>query len=113
MQRTVNKEIEMSSLTSTNYADAGTEIPWCFTLIFTNVSGDVDLGPSLGMISLRTQRTWLATDHYNEKRQLLHAFTDGISLTSEGRLSGLFEVANASWLSEVKWPPEKAKILIH
>ncbi|CAI5206341.1 ANM_HP_G0018910.mRNA.1.CDS.1 [Saccharomyces cerevisiae] len=109
VQRTVNKEIEMSSLTSTNYADAGTEIPWCFTLIFTNVSGDVDLGPSLGMISLRTQRTWLATDHYNEKRQLLHAFTDGISLTSEGRLSGLFEVANASWLSEVKWPPEKSK----
>ncbi|EJS42729.1 csf1p [Saccharomyces arboricola H-6] len=109
VQRSINKEIDMSSLTSNTYTDVGAEIPWCFTLIFTNVSGDVDLGPSLGVISLRTQRTWLATDHYEEKRQLLHAFTDSISLTSEGRLSGLFEIANASWISEVKWSIEKSK----
>lgn len=108
-QRPNNKEVNMSTLSSNSNVDVGTEIPWCFTLIFTNLSGDVDLGPSLGVISLRSQRTWLATDHYDEKRQLLHAFTDGISLTSEGRLSGLFEVANASWVSEVKWPLENSK----
>lgn len=79
------------------------QLPWCFTLIFTNVKGDIDLGPSLGLISLRLSRTWLATDHFSGKRQILHAFVDDLLLISEGRLSGVVNIDGASWVSEVIW----------
>ena len=95
-----------SSLSIAQLSDPESIIPWCFTLIFTNVKGDVDLGPSLGVISVQLKRTWFATDHYKNMRKVLHAFTDGTSLSSKGRLSGIFELKGASWISEVNWPTD-------
>ncbi|CCF56569.1 hypothetical protein KAFR_0B02720 [Kazachstania africana CBS 2517] len=83
------------------------EIPWSFTLIFTNINGSADLGPSLGVLSLKLKRTWVASDHYQDKRQVIRAFTDYLSFVSKGRLSGIFELDGASWMSEVSWPKEK------
>lgn len=81
-------------------------INWSFTLIFNNVNGDVDLGPSLGVLSLRLARTWFATDHYRSRRHVLHAFADELSIKSEGRLSGIFDLKDATWISEVDYPAD-------
>ncbi|KAL3233483.1 Protein CSF1 [Nakaseomyces bracarensis] len=100
------KEVEISKDLKSEkpvVQEAKTELPWCFTLIFTNVKGDIDLGPSLGLLGLRLKKTWIATDHYIDKRQILHAFIDELLITSEGRLSGIVNIDGASWVSEVSW----------
>ncbi|CCK71260.1 Csf1p KNAG_0G02030 [Huiozyma naganishii CBS 8797] len=84
--------------------DVGNIIPWCFTLIFANINGKVDLGPSLGLLSLSMRKAWFASDHYESKRQLLHAYIDQIKLTAKGRLSGIVELDGALWAAEVNWP---------
>lgn len=91
----------MLSLQQVNHG--GSLIPWCFTLIFSNIRGRIDLGPSLGILSLNLKKIWLASDHYENKRQLLHIFTDVVKLESIGRLSGIFEVTGAFWVAEVNW----------
>lgn len=83
--------------------ESGGLIPWCFTLIFANIKGKVDLGPSLGVLSLNLKKIWLASDHYENKRQLLHVFADMVKIESQGRLSGIFEVTGAFWIAEVNW----------
>ena len=92
-----------SMLTLQQVNRSGNLIPWCFTLIFSNIRGKIDLGPSLGVLSLNLKKIWLASDHYENKRQLLHIFTDIVKLECEGRLSGIFEVTGAFWIAEVNW----------
>lgn len=106
-QSSENK-VELKALPFSQPNNINSAIPWCFTLIFTNINGDIDLGPSLGVLSLRLRRSWLATDHYRGKKQILHAFADGLSITSEGRFSGMFNLEDASWVSEVNWPAEES-----
>lgn len=91
----------MLSLQPVNHS--GSLIPWCFTLILSNIRGRIDLGPSLGILSLNLKKIWLASDHYENKRQLLHIFADVVKLESVGRLSGIFEVTGAFWIAEVNW----------
>lgn len=97
---------ESSHLSIPKVASINIDTPWSFTLIFTNINGDVDLGSSLGLISLKLKRTWVASDHYQDKRQLLYTFIDDIRLLSKGRLSGVLEVIGASSIIEVNWPNE-------
>lgn len=78
-------------------------IPWSFTMITKNINADVDLGPSLGLLSLRLQRAWLATDHYNRGRHIIHAFITSFKLVAKGRLGGNVDIPSASWISEVNW----------
>ncbi|CCD23233.1 Csf1p NDAI_0B01980 [Naumovozyma dairenensis CBS 421] len=104
MNEVVKSRTDLKSLSSVQSKDTDSTIPWCFTLIFSNINGDVDLGPTLGVLSLHFKRTWFATDHYKSTRKVLHAYTKGITLTSKGRLSGILELDGASWISEVNWP---------
>ena len=97
---------ESSHLSIPKMATINIDTPWSFTLIFTNINGDVDLGSSLGLVSLKLKRTWVASDHYQDKRQLLYTFIDDIRLLSKGRLSGILEVIGASSIIEVNWPHE-------
>lgn len=99
-----DRKKQTKSMTLSKRTSTPTSICWSFTLIFTNVKGDVDLGPSLGVLSLRLSRTWFATDHYGAQRRVLHAFADELSIKSEGRLSGVFDLKNATWISEVNYP---------
>lgn len=93
-----------SSMLSLQQSDeSGSLIPWCFTLIFANIRGKVDLGPSLGVLSLSMKKIWLASDHYANRRQLLHVFADLLKIESKGRLSGISEVTGAFWIAEVNW----------
>lgn len=80
------------------------EFDFSFTLIFDKINGDINLGPSLGDLSLQLGRAWLATDHFGGRKQVLHAFADKMSIQSEGRFSGIFKMEDATWISEVDWP---------
>lgn len=88
----------------TNRGHTPNSINWSFTLIFTSIKGDIDLGPSLGVLSLLMGRTWFATDHYHSQRQVIHAFADELSIESEGRLSGVFDLKGATWIAEINYP---------
>ena len=101
-----NLSRESSHLSIPKVASINIDTPWSFTLIFTNINGDVDLGSSLGLISLKLKRTWVASDHFQDKRQLLYTFIDDVRLLSQGRLSGVLEVIGASSIIEVNWPHE-------
>ena len=101
-----NLSRESSHLSIPKVANINIDTPWSFTLIFTNINGDVDLGSSLGLISLKLKRTWIASDHFQDKRQLLYTFIDDARLLSQGRLSGVLEVIGASSIIEVNWPHE-------
>lgn len=81
-------------------------LPCSFTIIFTNVGGVVDFGPSLGVLTLGLDRVWLATTHQGKQRRVWHTFAKGITVNSEGRLSGMFELDQASCVSEVSWPED-------
>ena len=78
-------------------------IPWSLILIVTNISGNVDFGPSLGVVSVKLERLWAATDHYDDKRQLAHLFLSDIYIQSKGRLSGVLELDGASGVVEINW----------
>lgn len=95
-----------SHLLTPKVASINLETPWSFTMIFTNINGDVDLGSSLGLVSMKLKRTSVASDHYQDKRQLLYTFIDDICLLSKGRLSGILEVTGSSSIIEVNWPHE-------
>lgn len=80
--------------------------PWSFTIIFTDVGGVVDLGPSLGVLTLGLERVWATTKHQNSQKRVWHTFVRGIKVNSEGRLSGMFELDQVSSISEISWPEE-------
>ncbi|AQZ17065.1 CSF1 (YLR087C) [Zygosaccharomyces parabailii] len=102
------KELKSSSTSFSASPSNGARkvLPWCFSIIFTNLGGVVDLGPSLGVLTLGLERFWLAADHYREQRRVLHMFIDGITVNSEGRLSGMFELDNACCVYEMTWPED-------
>ncbi|QLQ82433.1 hypothetical protein HG537_0H01950 [Torulaspora globosa] len=79
-------------------------ISFSVTLIFNQVNGDINLGPSLGVLSLQLKRIWFATDHFTVRKHVLHAFADELSIQSKGRFSGVFQLEDAAWMSEVRWP---------
>lgn len=80
--------------------------PWSFTIIFANTGGVVDLGPSLGVLTLGLERVWITTKCQDGRRRTWHTFVHGITVNSEGRLSGMFELNRASVVSEISWPEE-------
>ncbi|CCH61496.1 hypothetical protein TBLA_0E04420 [Henningerozyma blattae CBS 6284] len=81
----------------------GKIIPWNFNIIFTNVNADIHLGPALGIVSAKLEKTWFISDRYLDKRQILQLFTDGMVLKSRGRLSGMLDISNAGWRLEVNY----------
>lgn len=84
---------------------AGTNaFPWNYTLIFSNIKGDIDLGPSLGVLSVRNNRSWAISDHFVDWRQRLSVFLENILLSSDGRLGGFLGIERVCWSSEISWP---------
>ncbi|CAR26797.1 hypothetical protein ZYGR_0I00690 [Zygosaccharomyces rouxii] len=86
--------------------DSRKVFPWSFTIIFTNMGGVVDLGPSLGVLTLGLEQVWITTKHQGDQKRTWHTFAHGITVNSEGRLSGMFELDQASSVSEISWPEE-------
>lgn len=78
------------------------------TLIFNQINGDINLGPSLGVLSLQLGRIWFATDHFTNRKHVLHASADKLLVQSKGRFSGVFKLEDAAWMSEVHWPMVEA-----
>lgn len=91
------------ALSFSQLSDANELIPWCFTLIFKNILGKVDLGPSLGVLTVNLRKAWIASDHYEDGRHLLNVCMDSGKIESEGRLGGVLEIKGASWIAEVNW----------
>lgn len=100
-------KMELKALPFSQSTKGKSSLSWCFTIILTNVNSDIDLGPSLGVLSLRLKRNWLSTNHYGGKRQVLCAFAESISVSSKGRFSGIFELKDAAWNSESRWPEDR------
>lgn len=98
------KKMDLMALPFAQPSKMRSALRWCFTIIVTNVSSEINLGPSLGVLSLKLKRNWLSTNHYGGKRQVLRAFADCILISSKGRFSGLFELKDVSWSSENRWP---------
>ncbi|KAM3161011.1 Protein CSF1 [Lachancea thermotolerans] len=81
-----------------------TSFPWNFILIISKIKGDIDLGISLGVLSLTTDRIWAITDHYSDWTQKLSLQMEKILLSSDGRLGGTLLLRNFSWMSRIRWP---------
>ncbi|EDO15040.1 hypothetical protein Kpol_392p7 [Vanderwaltozyma polyspora DSM 70294] len=97
------KKPESRVSSSTKSSSNTTIIPWSFTVIITDINGDIHLGPSLGNLSLKLKKNWISTNHFQDRRKALRFFTDSLSLTSVGRLGGLIDVANISWILNVRY----------
>ncbi|SCV04363.1 LAMI_0H15522g1_1 [Lachancea mirantina] len=79
-------------------------IPWNYVLVVSSFKGDIDLGPSLGLMSLRGVRFWAVTDHYKNWTQQLSINLETIKLLSDGRLGGEVLLQDLSWASQLSWP---------
>lgn len=78
--------------------------PWNYVIILDNMRGDIDLGPSLGVISLRSDCIWTISEHNVDWSQYLSILLRNVVLCSKGRLSGEFVINDISWSSNIKWP---------
>lgn len=99
-----NEETRPAKNLATQRKKANSDINFSFTIIFNQIDGDINLGPSLGVLSLQLGRAWFASDHFRGQKQVLHAFADKMSIKSEGRFSGLLMMEDAVCVSEVVWP---------
>ena len=100
------KEEDLKSLPLSLSKENNFVMPWSFTVIVTNIHGDIHLGPALGVLTLFLQKAWIATDHFENQRQVLHMFSDKLSLMSRGRLGGIIDIANVSWMLDVTYIKE-------
>lgn len=83
---------------------SNSSFPWNFVVILSRIRGEIDLGISLGVLSLTTEKIWAVTDHYSDWTQTLSLQLDKLSLSSDGRLGGTFLLQNFRWMSQIKWP---------
>lgn len=83
---------------------ANNAFPWNYVLIFSKINGDINLGPSLGTLCLRSGRIWAVTDHYIDWTQKLSLLFERIAVSSEGRLGGNLLLEDLSWTSLINWP---------
>ncbi|SCU85995.1 LANO_0C06326g1_1 [Lachancea nothofagi CBS 11611] len=89
---------------------SNSSFPWNFVMIITKINGDIDLGVSLGVLSLSTDRIWAVTDHYSNWTQKLCLQLEKLSLSSDGRLGGTLLLRNFSWMSQISWPVHKGEL---
>ncbi|SCU90342.1 LADA_0F03400g1_1 [Lachancea dasiensis] len=83
---------------------SNSSFPWNFVMVISKIKGDIDLGVSLGVLSLSTDRMWAVTDHYSNWTQKLSLRLERVSLSSDGRLGGTLLLRNLNWMSQVSWP---------
>ncbi|KAH3675457.1 hypothetical protein WICMUC_002746 [Wickerhamomyces mucosus] len=66
--------------------------PWNLNFSILDVSLKVDMGQSLGELSLNLDRFWLTSRKQINKEQTMMAGFDALTLTSEGRLGGFVKI---------------------
>lgn len=81
-----------------------TTMPWSVNIAFTNINGDIHLGPALGVVSAKLDSAWFTSDRYTDKHQVLKIFANNLTFSSKGRLSGIFEISKIGWSLDVKYP---------
>ncbi|CEP63270.1 Csf1p LALA0_S07e06304g [Lachancea lanzarotensis] len=79
-------------------------LPWSFVTIISKVKGKIDLGVSLGILSLSTETLWTVADHYSDWTQKLYFQIEKAALSSDGRLGGNVLLRNFNWISGISWP---------
>jgi hypothetical protein len=77
--------------------------PWILDILIMDVGLEVDLGPSLGVISLDLDRCWAVSRKKSLRQQELLVGLDKISLMSKGRLSGYLDLRNLRLNSVIQW----------
>ncbi|SCU87267.1 LAFA_0E05710g1_1 [Lachancea sp. 'fantastica'] len=83
---------------------SSSSLPWSFVTIISKVKGKIDLGVSLGILSLSTDSLWTITDHYKGWTQKLYLQLERVSLSSDGRLGGNVLLRDFNWNSRISWP---------
>ncbi|ODQ57679.1 hypothetical protein WICANDRAFT_81007 [Wickerhamomyces anomalus NRRL Y-366-8] len=78
-------------------------VPWNFDFMILNVNLEVDLGQSLGILTLELDRFWAASRKKTNWEQNMAIGFDTISLKSKGRLSGHLSVKNIRVHSVIQW----------
>ncbi|CCH44364.1 hypothetical protein BN7_3927 [Wickerhamomyces ciferrii] len=81
-------------------------VPWNFNFTISNVKCEVDLGQSLGVLSLDLDRFWAASRKKTNWEQSMALGFDTLSLSSEGRLSGFLTVHDIRVHSVIQWSLE-------
>lgn len=78
-------------------------VPWNFDFLILNVSSEIDLGQSLGVLTLELDRFWAASRKKTNWEQNMSLGFDTISLKSKGRLSGHLSVKDIRLRSVIQW----------
>ncbi|KAK6458751.1 uncharacterized protein RJT20DRAFT_123813 [Scheffersomyces xylosifermentans] len=83
---------------STSYA-----VPWVVSFVITNLSVQVDFGPSLCNSKLKFDRLWAVSKKSTDWSQDLKAGINLISLEAEGRLGGTICITNINVHTAISW----------
>jgi len=78
-------------------------LPWNFDFMILNVNCEVDLGQSLGILTLKLDRFWAASRKQTNWEQNMLIGFDTISFLSEGRLSGHLIIKDIRLRSVIQW----------
>lgn len=78
-------------------------IPWTVDILVVDANLKVDLGPSLGLLSLELDRAWAVSRKKSIREQDLLVGLDTLALKSKGRLDGFLDVKNIRFSSVIQW----------
>lgn len=78
-------------------------LAWNYIIIFDETEGKFDLGPSLGVLTLSSNRMSASLNQFIDWRKKISLDIDDLTINSEGRLSGFVSLAEFNWTSEIKW----------
>ncbi|SCV00302.1 LAME_0G08834g1_1 [Lachancea meyersii CBS 8951] len=88
---------------------SNSSFPWNFVMIISKIKGEIDLGVSLGVISLSTESLRAVTDHFRNWTQRLSLQLERVFLSSNGRLGGTVLLRDFNWISQICWPIHNGK----
>lgn len=79
-------------------------IPWVHQLVLKNISAKIDMGPSLGILTICTPLIWAISNHDINWTHSLNFYLQEFQAVSEGRLGIKFVLEKTFFESAIQWP---------
>ncbi|AET39373.1 Csf1p Ecym_4310 [Eremothecium cymbalariae DBVPG len=77
---------------------------WDYLLIISEIGAEIDLGPSLGLVKVKSDNLWGLSSHNIDWTQKLLISMKEICMSSSGRLGGYVFIKDIVWKSKITWP---------
>lgn len=78
--------------------------PWTATVLFQEMSVELDLGQAIGKSSFRIMQLWASSKKNSSWEQNLCIGADSIGIDGTGRMSGLVELDHLKVRTSITWP---------